>query len=191
MVAVAIAARALPAGRRLELGDLAVRRVPERFAAGGGTALPELLVGRRLAVAVPAGAAVPEQLLADAGAPAAALRRGERAAEIVAGAAPELVRPARGSTCSSRASAARRGSTELALEDVEVLAARAAPAAAGEDGRPRVAATLRVSAAQAVYLAAAAAFAREVRLLTRAAGDRARLGRSVASSDLVPRAAGR
>ena len=191
MVAVVTAARPLPAGRRLELGDLAVRRIPDRFAAGGGTALPELLVGRRPAVAVPAGATVAEHLLADAGAPEAAVRRGERAAEIVAGAAPELVVPgARVDVLVTRERGAA-GETELALEDVEVLAARAAPAAAGEDGRPRVAATLRVSAAQAVYLAAAAAFARDVRLLTRAPGDRARLGRAVAGSDLVPPAAGR
>jgi pilus assembly protein CpaB len=66
--------------------------------------------------------------------------------------------------------------TELALEDVEVLAARAAPAGARDDGAERVAATLRVSVDEAVYLAAAQSFAREVRLLPRAAGDRERAG---------------
>jgi pilus assembly protein CpaB len=39
-----------------------------------------------------------------------------------------------------------------------------------------VAATLRVSVRQAVYLAAAQAFARELRLLARAPGDRRRTG---------------
>ena len=58
----------------------------------------------------------------------------------------------------------------LALEDVEVLAARAALAA--EEGKgPRVLATLRVSVEQAVYLVAAQSFARDVRLLARAPGD--------------------
>ena len=37
-------------------------------------------------------------------------------------------------------------------------------------------ATLRVTAAQAVYLAAAQSFARDVRLLTRAPGDRRKIG---------------
>ena len=39
-----------------------------------------------------------------------------------------------------------------------------------------MAATLRVSVRDAVYLAAAQSFAREIRLLPRAAGDRARTG---------------
>ena len=68
--------------------------------------------------------------------------------------------------------------TELALEDVEVLAARAgARRARATTARERVAATLRVSVRDAVYLAAAQSFAREVRLLPRAAGDRERAGR--------------
>ena len=70
-----------------------------------------------------------------------------------------------------------RGGTELALEDVEVLAARTAPAGGSrDDGSERVQATLRVGVRDAVYLAAAQSFAREVRLLPRAAGDRARVG---------------
>ena len=65
----------------------------------------------------------------------------------------------------------------LALQDVEVLAARRAraPAGAEADGA-RVLATLRVSLRQAVYLAAAQSFARELRLLVRAPGDRAENG---------------
>ena len=180
MAAVAPAARPLPAGRRLETGDLAVRRVPERFASAGAPAVPELLVGRRLAVPAPAGAAVAEHLLADRDAPAAAIRRGERAAQVVAGASLAMMVPgARVDVLVTR----ERG-TELAIEDVEVLDARAAPAAARDDSQPRVAASLRVSAAQAVYLAAASSFARDVRLLTRAPGDHARLGRTVVGSGL-------
>jgi hypothetical protein len=41
-----------------------------------------------------------------------------------------------------------------------------------------------VSAAQAVYLAAAGAFARDIRLSARAPGDRAKLGRTVVGSGL-------
>ena len=65
-----------------------------------------------------------------------------------------------------------------------MLAARAAPAAAREDAGPQVAATLRVTVRQAVYLAAAGAFAREIRLLARAPGDRRRAGATVVGDDL-------
>ena len=41
---------------------------------------------------------------------------------------------------------------------------------------PQVSASLRVTLRQAVYLAAAQSFARELRLLPRAAGDRERAG---------------
>jgi pilus assembly protein CpaB len=75
------------------------------------------------------------------------------------------------------------GRTVLALEDVEVLDAAAAPAAEGA-GTARVAASLRVTLRQAVYLAAAQSFARELRLLPRAAGDRAR-GRAGLSADAL------
>ncbi|MGN6188592.1 MAG: hypothetical protein ACTHOE_06815, partial [Conexibacter sp.] len=70
---------------------------------------------------------------------------------------------------------ARPGTTVLALEDVEVLAARPVPADAADaatGGGTRVAASLRVRVRDAVYLAAAQAFARDVRLLVRAPGDR-------------------
>ncbi|HEX4806621.1 MAG TPA: hypothetical protein VFU94_12035, partial [Conexibacter sp.] len=70
----------------------------------------------------------------------------------------------------------RAGTTVLALQDAEVLAARAAPADAGGDvAAPgaRVVAELRVRVRDAVYLAAAQAFASDVRLLVRAPGDRA------------------
>jgi pilus assembly protein CpaB len=72
------------------------------------------------------------------------------------------------------------GATELVLEDVEVLSVGPAdPAGGGEDaasatGAARVAASLRVTLRQAVYLAAAQAFASELRLLPRPADDRER-----------------
>jgi pilus assembly protein CpaB len=174
---VVVASRSLDAGRRLAPRDLDVRRVPERFAPGGGPAIPQLLVGRRLAIPVPAGAQVGEhQLEGAAGPPGPTVRKGERAVEVVAAAPPALVTAgARVDVLVTRDRGdGGPGSTALALEDVEVLAVRAAPATDG--GARTVAATLRVTVRQAVYLAAAGAFAREIRLLVRAPGDRRRAG---------------
>jgi pilus assembly protein CpaB len=53
-----------------------------------------------------------------------------------------------------------------------VLAARGVPAAGADAGAGRVAVSLRTTVRQAVFLAAAQSFARELRLLPRAAGDR-------------------
>jgi len=186
LVDVVVARKPLAAGRRVRAGDLAVRRVPERFAPGGGQGVPpELLVGQRLAVPVPPGAQVTAHQLAQAAvAPGPAVRRGERAAEVVASGSPELV--AAGARVDVLVTRERGdggpGATELALEDVEVLAARRAPPQ--DAGGPQVAATLRVTVRQAVYLAAAGAFAREIRLLARAPGDHRRAGAMVVRDDL-------
>jgi pilus assembly protein CpaB len=185
VVDVVVARQPLEAGHRLRAGDLAVRRVPERYAPPGGAPLPELLVGGRLAVPIPAGAHVAGHQLTPAAAPGPAVRRGERAAEVVATGSPELV--AAGARVDVLITRERGdggpGATELALEDVEVLAARPV-VANGEEGGPRVAATLRVTVAQAVYLGAAGAFARDIRLLARAPGDRRRAGRQRVGDDL-------
>ncbi len=69
---------------------------------------------------------------------------------------------------------ATSGRTDLALEDIEVLDSRHVKPTSDEEQLERVAATLRVSVRQAVYLASAQSFAREVRLLPRAAGDSGR-----------------
>jgi pilus assembly protein CpaB len=74
------------------------------------------------------------------------------------------------------------GRTTLALEDVEVLSGAAAPASEERSGG-QVRASLRVSLRQAVYLAAAQSFARELRLLPRAAGDRRRAQPGLAYGD--------
>jgi pilus assembly protein CpaB len=187
-VEVMVARGPLEAGRRLESQDLAVRRVPERFAPAGRALIPELLVGERLAVSVPAGAPIGEHLLTRATAVAGpVIRRGERAADVVARGSPELI--VAGVRVDVVVTRERHGDglgdTQLALEDVEVLAARAAPAAAREGGGPQVAATLRVSVRRAVYLAAAGAFAGEIRLLTRPPGDHRRAGGTVVGADLT------
>jgi pilus assembly protein CpaB len=184
-VGVLVASRPLDAGRRLAPADLAIRRVPEAFAPAGGAVVPELVVGRRLAVPLPAGAPVGEHLLARApAAPAAAVRRGERAVEVVAtGSAAALGAGARVDVLVTRERGGGGGATELALEDVEVLATRPAPARDGAG--PQVAATLRVTVHQAVYLAAAGAFARDIRLLARASGDHRLAGRATVGADLT------
>jgi pilus assembly protein CpaB len=109
------------------------------------------------------------------------MRRGERAAEVVARGSPTLI------TAGSRVDVVVTSERDarLALEDVEVLTARAVPAAAREGGGPQVAATLRVTVRQAVYLAAAGSFAGEIRLLARPPGDRRRAGGTTVGNDLT------
>jgi pilus assembly protein CpaB len=178
-----VAAESLDAGRRVRGRDLELRRAPARYAPLGGPAEPALLVGQRLAVPVPAGAQVtPAQLAANPSAPL--IRRGERAAEVVAAGSPDAIGAgARVDVLVTRERAdGGPGATELALEDVEVLAAR--PARQTDRAGPAVAATLRVTVRQAVYLTAAASFAREIRLLARAPGDRRRAGGVVIGDDL-------
>ena len=188
LVDVVVAHEDLAPRHRLRLDDLAVRRLPARYAPVGAATVPEELVGRRLAVPVPSGGPLGVAQLHDphatAGAPVA---HGQRAVEVVGLGSPQLVvAGARVDVLVTRdRDAGSDAGTELALEDVEVLGARpAADRAAGGDGAARVAATLRVSVRQAVYLAAAEAFAREVRLLPRATGDQEKLGRMVVNDSL-------
>jgi pilus assembly protein CpaB len=174
---VVVARRLLAAGHVVRLGDLGVRRLPARYAPAGEPGFAGALAGQRLAVAVPAGGPVTPELLARAPrTPEAAVAGGQRAIEVVATGAPQaIVAGARVDvvvTSDRRGGAA--GASRLALENVQVLAARAA--AADDTTPPRVIATLRVTPAQAVYLAAAQTFARDVRLLARAPGDRRRVG---------------
>jgi pilus assembly protein CpaB len=55
VVEVVVARADLSAGRLVAAGDLALRRVPARYAPVGVATLPETLVGRRLAASVPRG----------------------------------------------------------------------------------------------------------------------------------------
>lgn len=180
-VPVLIARADLAPGTPLSPEVLAVREVPARFAPVGMFAsLPEAL-GRRTLVAVPAGGFVGPAQLEGGGEEGGGLRPGERVADVVAVGSPEaIVGGARVDVVVSReGERGDAGVTVLALEDVEVLAAApaAAPTAAGPGtaaDAPRVAASLRVTIRQAVFLAAAQSFAREVRLLARGPGDRRR-----------------
>ncbi|MEA2394694.1 MAG: pilus assembly protein CpaB [Solirubrobacteraceae bacterium] len=176
-VPVVVVRLPLAAGERITRRALAVRLVPARYAPGGALRDPGDAIGRRVAVPVAPGADLDPALLAVPGEQAAragpALARDERALDLVALAAPEAVVPgARVDVLvtydGERADAP--GATRVALADAEVLAARPAGSAGGADadaGLPRVQATLRVGAGQAVALTAALSTAREVRLLAR------------------------
>jgi pilus assembly protein CpaB len=182
LVDVVVAREPLPAGRRLTLGDLARRRIPARFAPDPRTTFVDDLVGQRLAVPVPAGGPItPLLLVRPAPPPGAAIRRGERAADVTAVAQPGAVVPgARVDVLVTRERGdGAPGAATIALEDAEVLAVGPASTADATDRGPggsRVIATLRVTVRQAVYLAAADSFAREIRLLARAPGDHRRTG---------------
>jgi pilus assembly protein CpaB len=176
LVDVVVARADLRAGRALRVRDLEVRRVPARWAPPSAASAPEELAGGAPAVDVAAGDYVTLTDLAAAGGRAgASVRAGERAVEIVAAGSPDLVvAGTRVDVLVTR----ERGGTEVALQDVEVLDARAAlDTATADPGAARVAATLRVTLRQAVFLTAAQSFARELRLLPRAAGDGRRVAR--------------
>lgn len=177
-VPVVVARTPIAAGETLERRDLAVRQVPARFAPALAYASPAALEHAKAAVAVTAGEDLSPALVDDgtgavAGAP---VRSGERVTDLVARGPAALIRAgSRVDVLVTRERGAGAGSTSVALEDAEVLAAHAvAPAdgAADDAGADRVAVSLRVTVRQAVYLAAAESFARELRLLPRAAGDR-------------------
>ena len=175
-VPVVVVRAPLRAGERITRAALAVRAVPERYAPPGALRDPEVAVGQRAAVAIAERTDLAASLLAVRGARTephgAALRRGERALDLVAVGAPDaVVAGARVDvlvTYDGRAGAP--GPTRVALSDVEIIAARPPPTAEAPDadgGLPRLLATLRVTVRQAVALTAAAAAARQVRLLPR------------------------
>jgi pilus assembly protein CpaB len=175
-VAVVVVRAPLRAGERISRAALAVREVPERYAPPGALRDPAAAVGQRAAVAIAERTDLVAPLLvvpgADAGPRGPRLRHGERALDLVAvGAADVVVAGARVDvvvTYDARAGAP--GPTRLALADAEVLAARPPPAQDAGDaggGLPRLLVTLRVTVRQAVALTAAAAAARQVRLLPR------------------------
>jgi pilus assembly protein CpaB len=166
----------LRAGERIGRAALAVRAVPERYAPPGALRDPAAAVGQRAAVAIAERTDLAASLLAVPGADAKPrgprLRPGERALDLVAvGATDAVVAGARVDvlvTYDGRAGAP--GPTRLALAGAEVLQARPAPTPDASDaggGLPRLLATLRVTVRQAVTLTAAAAAARQVRLLPR------------------------
>jgi pilus assembly protein CpaB len=106
--------------------------------------------------------------------PGAGLGRGERAIELtVAGAEALSGFAGPGARVDVLVTTDGRdgadGRTELALEGVELLALKPAAAATGAEGGAGATATVGVTLKQAIYLTHAQNFAREVRLLPRAA----------------------
>ncbi|MTD43553.1 hypothetical protein GKE82_04355 [Conexibacter sp. W3-3-2] len=180
VVGVVVLRAPVAAGDPIPAASLAVRQVPERYAPRGAFARPRGLAGIRAAADLAAGTDLVPALLddgrADAG-PGAPVRPGERVADIVARGAPELVRPGmRVDVLVTRdGPQGGDGRTELALQDAEVLDAAAVDGDAREPGE-RVRVSLRVTVRQAMLLADAEQYAREVRVLSRAAGDRGRAG---------------
>jgi pilus assembly protein CpaB len=177
VVGIVTARHPLAPGRRLAAGDVAMRRVPARFAPAGTAEDPAEVIGGRVAMPIPAGADLPlaaTRSSNDTSANGPSVRTGERVAQVTAVAPRELVAPGERVdvlvTTQPHAGAPAR--TFVALEAVEVLATTPAPAnASADDAGPRLAVSLRVTVRQAVFLAAAQSFARELRLLPRAPGD--------------------
>jgi pilus assembly protein CpaB len=165
LVPVLVARADLTPGRPVRVTDVEAREVPERWAPVGAAGAPGEVAGTVPAVRIPRGAYVTAAALTEPGGAGGVVGRGERAVDVVAAGSPDLVAAgARVDVLVTREGAG----TRLALQDVEVLAAQRAQDAAGA---ARIAATLRVTLRQAVYLTAAQSFAREIRLLPRAAGD--------------------
>ena len=185
LVPVIVAQRDLPAERRLRPGDLSIRQVPARFAPPDALGRATELGGARTAVPVAQGGYLTAGVLGAGQAnDDGALRTGERALELAVAGGAALASAEPGARVDVLVTSGREtgaGRTFVALEDVELLALRAA---SGEEGgpaqngasAPRALATLRVTARQAVYLTAAANFVQEVRLLLRPPGDRKRIG---------------
>jgi pilus assembly protein CpaB len=176
-VLVLVTRAPIAAGASPAVGRPLLRPLPRRYAPPDAVVSPTRLAGARTAVPLPAGSILTASVLRSAGAAAeVALGAGERVAEVVAHGDPRAVLPgARVDVLVTReGDGSRVGATVLALEDVEVLAARRASAdasATAVDGA-RVVADLRVRVRDAVYLAAAQTFAQDIRLLARAPGDR-------------------
>jgi len=189
---VLVARRDVPAHSQLRTGDLAIRQVPSRFVPRDALATPGEAAGARTAVPLPAGGYVTAGALGGSRREGGGLPGGQRAVEVaVAGGEPLAEQAASGARVDvvvSTEAHAGEGRTFLALQDVQLLALRPGTGSAdsGDEGASRpvtdAVATLRVTLRQAVYLTAAQNFAREVRLLPRAPGDRRRRGATAISA---------
>lgn len=174
-VPVVVVRSRLAAGDAFDVRRLAIRHVPARFAPALAYRSASTLAGTRAAVDLEVGEDVGPSSVDDgtraAGAP---VRVGERVADVVARGSGELITAgSRVDVLVTRERGDGSGATTVALEDAEVLATHAVSGV--EDGgsaADRIAVSLRVTVRQAVYLAAAQSFARELRLLPRAVGDR-------------------
>jgi pilus assembly protein CpaB len=185
LVPVVVARSDLPPGQRLAPdrveGLLTVRQVPEGFRPPDALASPAEAAGLRLGAGLAAGGYLTASALRteDTTAPRApTLAPGERLVEVpVAGGRALTALGGAGRRVDVLVTSEPRdgaGRTWVALERVELVALVEKASEANEGGGSSVdaRATLRVSPRQAVFLTAAEAFAREVRLLARAPRDR-------------------
>ena len=191
-VPVLVAARDLRAGARVSARALAVRRVPARFVPRDALASGAGVVGARPAVPVAAGGYLTAGLFEGSNSEhrgAEGVGRGWRAVSVEVSGAAGLAPGSPVDVLVSTESGAGGGRTLVALAGAELLRLEAgvgdaaAPDGTGTGG-PTALATLRVTLRQAVYLAAADNFAREIRLLARPAGDRSRAGAAVSEGQL-------
>jgi pilus assembly protein CpaB len=196
-VEVLVAARDLAAGSRVAGRAIALRRVPTRFVPPDVLTSPGDVAGARVAVPVAAGSYLSAGLFAGTGGGAneGGIRRGERAVTVeVAGgiAAAGLEAGARVDVLvSTEPASGGGGRTQLALAGAELLRVGESASSGYPDSNapenptgPTALATLRVTLRQAIYLAAADNFAREIRLLPRPPGDRSRAGGAVSEGQL-------
>jgi pilus assembly protein CpaB len=192
LVPVAVAARDLPADEQLGRGTVAVRRVPAKFVPPDALVSPGEAAGLRTAVPIRAGSYLTAgQFEGGRARRPGGLGPGERAVEVAVAGGGALAGAGPGTRVDLLVSTEPRdgeGRTLVAMENVELLGLRAGGAVepagpgdsdlgAGAASAATAVATLRVSLRQAVYLAAAQNFAREIRLLARPPGDRGRAGR--------------
>jgi pilus assembly protein CpaB len=191
-VPVVVAAADLRQGQKIgeqqAARALAVRQVPARFVPPDALTAPEEAVGATLAAPVAAGGYVTAGALAGPGDDGSserggAIAPGQRAVEVAVSGGEELTASGPGAVVDVVITTERGegdGRTYLALEAVELLSARpggeSAPSGEGAGSAQTTLATLRVTLRQAVFLAAAQSFAREIRLLARAPNERRRSG---------------
>lgn len=189
---VAVVRKAIPRGKTLTSRNVGVyltrRRVPERFVPPDSFRLPGDAVGLRALTPVPTGSYAGGAALAPAtdraDRSATYESGGARLVEVpIAGASAlrELLRPgARVDVLITSERGAGGPHTYLALQRIELVGLRAGEAgsvsAGAQDAQEAdTVATLQVTLRQAVLLTAAQNFARELRLVPRASGDRRRL----------------
>lgn len=167
---IVVAVEPLRAGAPISAAQLGRRSVPERYVPADAVIDGTDIVGLRPKIDVSAGDDVTVAMLERTAGPL--LRPGERTAEVVAIGDAERVRPGvRVDLLVTSEREGKPGTTRLALEDAEVLASDPAPTDGGEATAGRLAVSLRVTVKQAVYLAAAQNFARELRVLVRSPDD--------------------
>ena len=189
LVNVLVAIEDIPEGVTLTYGNarrfIGVRQVAQRYAPDRAFSAPDQVLGYAALIKIPAGTFLsPGELGGGQRVPAPDIRKGERAEDVaVTGASGLGASLGPGSRVDVLVTSESRdgsgGRSFLALEDVEVLAVAAAGDTSGTSTHADVdtVVTLRVNLKQAVFLTAAQNFAKEIRVLARAVGDRRHTGR--------------